>query len=410
MTVEIRNVREDELEAYLQAGLTAFLEPRRDLTPIIEEIRSIWDLERTWAAFDEGRVCGTFRSWATELTVPGCARVPSAAVAGVTVMPTHRRRGILRSLVAVEHRAARERREVLSLLYASEYPIYGRFGYGVGCRQATWSLDTAATAFHGTASGTVEVVATDAAARASLVEVFDTWRMGRPGEIRRLDVRWDRDLGLGPDPWSEGWQGFLALHRDADGRVDGYVRYTAGSKWERRQPRNVLTIDELHALTDDAYAGLWRFLAETDWVATLRAERRSPSEPLPWLLTNARAASIDDQGDGLWVRLLDVAAALEARTYAVADTIVLDVVDEEATGGRQRLALEATPDGARCRPTTRSADLTVPVAALGAAYLGGARLRDAVRASGADVHRTGALDVADRLFRMPDEPWCSTFF
>ena len=110
------------------------------------------------------------------------------------------------------------------------------------------------------------------------------------------------------------------------------------------------------------------------------------------------------------MRLLDVATALEARTYAVADTIVLDVVDEEVAGGRQRLALEAAPDGARCRLTTRSADLTVPVAALGAAYLGGARLRDAVLAGGADVHRTGALEAADRLFRLPDEPWCSTFF
>lgn len=410
MTVEIRNVREEELEAYLQAGLTAFLERRGDLTPIIEEIRSIWDLTRTWAAFDDGRVCGSFRSWATELTVPGGRRLPSAAVAGVTVLPTHRRRGILRSLVAVEHRAARERGEVLSLLHASEYPIYGRFGYGVGCRQATWSLDTAATGFHGSPSGTIEIVTPDASARARLIEVYEAWRRAQPGEIRRIDARWDRDLGLSADPWGETWQGFLALHRDLDGRPDGYVRYTAESHWERHQPRNVLKVDELHALTDDAYAGLWRFLAEMDWVATVRAERRSPSERLPWLLTNARAANLEDQGDGLWVRLLDVGAALEARTYAVTDRIVLDVVDQEVPGGRQRLALEATPDGARCRPTTRSADLSVPVAALGAAYLGGARLRDAVRAGGAEVHRTGALEAADRLFRMSDEPWCSTFF
>ena len=410
VTIEIRNVREDELEAYLQAGLTAFQERRADLTPIVGEIRSIWDLSRTWAAVDLGRVTGTFRSWATELTVPGGRRLPAAAVAGVTVLPTHRRRGILRSLVAVEHRAARERAEVFGLLHASEYPIYGRFGYGAGCRQATWRLDAAATTFHGSSSGSIEIVTLDGAARASVVEVFEAWRHRQPGEIRRIDVRWDRDLGLSVDPWGETWQGFLALHRGADDQPDGYVRYTAESHWERHQPRNLLKVDELHALTDDAYAGLWRFLAEMDWVAAIRAERRSPSERLPWFLTNARAASLEDQGDGLWVRLLDVATALEARAYAVADTIVLDVVDEEVAGGRQRLALEAAPDGARCRPTTRSADLTVPVAALGAAYLGGARLRDAVLVGGADVHRTGALEAADRLFRLPDEPWCSTFF
>ena len=410
MTIEIRTIREEELGAYLDAALTAFLERRTDLTRIVEEVRSVWDLSRTWAAFADGRVCGTFRSWATEITVPGGRRLPAAAVAGVTVLPTHRRRGILRSLVAVEHGSARERGEIVSLLYASEYPIYGRFGYGVGCRQATWSLDAAATGFHASPPGTVEIVPSDAVARATLVDVYEAWRHRQPGEIRRFDVRWDRDLGLSPDPWGEGWKGFLALHRDPGGLVDGYVRYTAESRWERGQPRNVIKVDELHALTDDAYAGLWRFLAETDWVASVRAERRTPSERLPWLLTNARAAALEDVGDGLWVRLLDVAAALEARTYAVADTIVLDVVDAEVSTGRQRLLLEATPDGARCRPTTRSADLTVPVAALGAAYLGGTRLRDAARAGGADAHRAGALEAADRLFRLPDEPWCSTFF
>ena len=410
MTIEIRTVRPDELRTYLDTALTAFLERPADLDAIVADVAGMWDLRRTWAAFEDGRPCGTFRSWSTELTVPGGRTVPGAAVAGVTVLPTHRRRGILRDMVGAEHAAARERGEVVGLLYASEYPIYGRFGYGMAVRQATWTLDTRTTAFHGEPAGTVELAAPDDTTRDALIGVFEAWRRMQPGEIRRRDFSWDFDLALRPEPWGDAWKGFVALHRDPNGAVDGYARYSPESHWERRQPRSRLRIDELHALTDAAYADLWRFLATVDLVATLRAERRSPSERLPWLLANARAAAVEDVGDGLWVRLLDVPGALAARTYAGEGRIVLEVIDPEVAGGRLRVALDASPDGARCTPTADAPDLTLRVDALGAAYLGGARLRDAIRAGGAEEHRAAALAHVDRLFRTPDEPWCSTFF
>ena len=171
-----------------------------------------------------------------------------------------------------------------------------------------------------------------------------------------------------------------------------------------------MEVQELQALTPGAYAGLVRFLLELDLVATVKLEGRRESEPVRWLLTNARAAQQTDAGDALWVRLFDVPRALEARTYERSGSLVLEVVDDDAWGGTRRLLLDATPEGATCRPTDRSPDLTLPVAALGGAYLGGTRLRDLVLASGADEHRPGALAEADALLRTADEPWCSTFF
>jgi predicted acetyltransferase len=408
VTIDVRPIRDQELRDYIDAISTGFLE-RPDIDKTVESVRPEWDLNRSWAAFDGPTVCGTFRSWATELTVPGGSRLPAAAVSAVTVLASHRRRGILTSMVAAEHAALRDRGEVAGVLHASEYPIYGRFGYGVGTREATWTLDARSPAFVGEAGGEIELVKVDTAARELLKQVFDAWRARQPGEIRRRDVMWDDGLGLVDSGWGERWKGFVAVHRDG-AEIDGYVRYHVDGKWDERQPRNILHVDELHALTEDAYLSLWRYLAAMDWVTTIKAAFRSPSEPLPWHLVNARIAIPSEIGDGIWVRLVDVQRALEARTYEHESRVVIEIIDAEAADGRLRIELDAGPEGARCRTTTESADLTVTVAALDAAYLGGTRLRDAVIATGVDEHSTGALARADRLLRTADEPWCSTFF
>lgn len=406
---DIRTIRDDELVQFIEVLTTAFLE-RPDAREVADELRPLWDLDRTLAAFDGDRMCGTFRSFPTELTVPGGGCLPGSAIVAVSVLPTHRRRGVMRAMVANEHAAARERGEPLALLHAAEYPIYGRFGYGPACRGAAWTVDTRGTTFHGPVLSGVEIVGPNLAVRDAMIEVHEAWRRRQPGEIRRRDYTWDFDLGLRPSAWGPAWKGFVAFHRDRDGELDGYVRYRAEQAWDRGRPRGTVTVDDLHALTDEAYAALWRFLAELDWAGTVKADHRSVSERLPWLLTDARAATISDVGDDLWVRLLDVPRALAARRYATEGSIVLEVIDSEATGGRMRIELEAGPEGASARSTRRTPELTLDVGALGAAYLGGVRLGDAVLAAGADEHRTGALADAERMLRTPDEPWCSTFF
>jgi predicted acetyltransferase len=409
VTPEIRPVRQDEAVAYVEALSTAFLD-RPDVERVAREIWPLWEGTRTWAAVVDGRICGTFRSWPSELTVPGGARLPAAGVSAVTVLPTHRRRGILRAMIATEHREIHEQGQVFGMLYAAEYPIYGRFGYGPSCREATWTLDTERTRFRASQTGTVELVTPGGDVRATLQAVFEAWRVRQAGEVRRREYSWDFELGLREEFWGPRWKGFVAIHRDEAGSVDGYARYHPEEKWEQRQPRNTLVVDELHALTDAANAALWRYLAEVDWISTVRASRRSPSDRLPWLLTNGRAAAVSDVGDGMWLRIFDVPRALEALRYERTGRIVLEVVDQELNAGRIRVELDAGPDGATCRPVDTSPDLTVHVAALGAAYLGGTRLRDAVLADGADEHRNRALLDAEALLRTPDEPWCSTFF
>jgi predicted acetyltransferase len=181
MTVLIRPITSEELPAYIETMSASFLE-RPPQPQVAEEVRPLWDLGRAWAAFDGDRMAATLRSWVTEITVPGGRQVSASAITNVTVLPTHRRRGILRGLVAAEHLAIRERGEAVGLLYASEYPIYGRFGYGPGASIATWTLDTRRTRFRGEPIGGVELVKPDASSRDALKAVYDAWRTWCHGE------------------------------------------------------------------------------------------------------------------------------------------------------------------------------------------------------------------------------------
>ncbi len=408
MSIEIRHLAPGEFPAAFEAMSTAFLE-RPDVERVAAQFAPHWEPDRTWAAWDGDRACGTFRSWATELTLPGGGTLPAAAVSGVTVLPTHRRRGILTRMASAAHAGIVAAGEPLAVLIAAEYPIYGRFGYGPATRDARLTVDSRRASMRGARTGSLELAPHTAATRDAIRAVFDTSRRHRAGEIRRRDFAWDIDTGLVDDAW-EGrrWDGFIVLHRNTGGEADGYARYTAVRG--ERVAENVIEVLDLHALDDAAYADLWGYLLSVDLVVAVRAVHRPVSEPLPWLLGDARAVAYDRLRDVMWVRIFDVDRALEARAYERAASVVLEVLDDEAFGGTRRWRLDASPDGATCRATDASPDLTIPVGALGAVYLGGTRLRDAARVTGVDEHRAGSLATADALFRTIDEPWCSTSF
>lgn len=410
---EIRPIREDELEAWFEAFTTAFyiwhnVEPRA----MAEARRPILDLDRAIGAFEGARIVGTFRTFGSELTLPGGALVPVNAVTGVSVRPTHRRRGILSAMNADDVRRAADRADAASVLIASEWPIYGRFGYGPATWAARWTVRTRAARFLTEPVGDVELVDVGAA-RQLLPEIYERHRASQPGAIRRDDVRWDFELGIREWPGRPRWFGSVAIHRAPDGTAGGYARYHGEEQWEQGIPDNVLILDELLTANPEAELALWAYLVRMDLTATVRADTRRPREPWVWHLADARAARQSRLGEMLWVRILDVPRILSNRAYDRSAELVLEVLDEVAgrpgpAAGRYRL--EASPDGAACRRTDAAADITLGVDQLGAAVLGGTRLVDATRARPPVESRAGVLRELDALLRTPDEPWCATWF
>ncbi len=411
--IEVRQIRPDELGAWFEAFTSAFyIWHNADPRTMAEARRPHFEAGRTTAAFEDEQIVGTFRAFPTELTLPGGAQVPVGAITGVSVRPTHRRRGLLTAMAVDDIRRALDAGEAASVLIASEWPIYGRFGFGPATWTARWTVRTRAARFLDAPSGSVEIAGLDEARRL-LPDIYDARRRRQAGEIGRDAWRWDFELGLREWPGRPTWRGSVAIHRDETGSPDGYARYHGEEKWEEGIPDNVLILDELLASSEPAELALWQYLVRMDLTATIRADTRRLHEALPWHLVDARAARLSNLGEMLWVRLLDVPRLLSNRTYAREATLTIELLDEVAgkpgpAAGRFRL--EAGPDGASCRPTADDADLTLGAASLGAAVLGGTPLRDATRARPMVEHRPGAMGRLDDLLQTVDEPWCTTWF
>ncbi|MER6712218.1 GNAT family N-acetyltransferase [Streptomyces sp. NPDC000877] len=411
--IDVRPVTEAEFTDWLRAVNTGFLRVPVLSEEEIEGRRERFVAGRYLGAFDGGRCVATFRSFDQELTAVGGARVRADAVSGVTVHPTHRRRGLLSSMMARDLAAAKDRGDVVATLIAAEYPIYGRYGFGPATWTAEWTIDVPRAGLDARWAGPAD------GGRIDLVEGEDVRRLGpglharlcrrQPGAIDRDELWWKWNTGaVRVDPsWKDP---FFAVYRSASGEVEGMAAYDVDDNWgDGKQPLNTATVRWLTAVTPAAERALWQYLCSIDWVVRVKSGSRAPDDLLPLLLPDPRAAAITTLADWLWVRILDVERALEARTYEGEGTLVLEVAGVDGlTGGRYRL--QAGAEGASCTPTRQSAELVLGLGDLGALWLGDESAVRLAAAGRVREERAGAAREADALLRTSRRPWCPDLF
>jgi len=398
--MEIRAITDDEVPALRQCVIQTFGgdpagDPQGD-----ERFSALVDRSRAFAAFDRGAVVGTAAGFDFQLSVPG-GSVAMSGLTMVTVRPTHRRRGILRGLIAAHLEAARRHGDPISGLWASEATIYGRFGYGHAVDSEHLTLTTTGTTIAaGREVDEVELIGDDAAAEL-LPGVYQRAAAIHPGVFSRTPAWWryrrfteraEQRGGASPRRY--------AVVRRGD-EVTGYVGFRQKLAWDHGQPAGAFDIDELVALDARAEASLWRFIAGVDLFPKVSWWNAPIDAALPWLLDNPRRLS-RRRVETLWLRIEDVAAALAARTYPVDGVLRLDV-DGEAF----ELAVEG--GAGRAARTTAAADLRLDQAALGSIYLGGFAPSLLARA-GRIAGDPARLALADRLFASPRAPWCPEIF
>jgi predicted acetyltransferase len=408
VSFDIRPIDDDELLTFAQANATAFgWEP---VPAMLEETRQILEMDRTLAVLDGDEIVGTTAIFSFDMTVPGSVALPNAGVTWVSVKPTHRRQGILTRMMQRQLNDVRERGEAWASLWASESIIYGRFGYGMAAEAVDLSIDRLRTgiAFEAPRSSNarLRIVSREQALEA-WPALYDEVRANMPGTYTRSEAWWDKKTMRAKDPPGGGGGTRFYVQYEEDGRPQGYARYRvrAGSD---DMAGGTLTVQELFAANDGAYAALWRYIFGVDLIGTIKAHRRRVDEPLTYMLADARQLQRHAH-DALWVRLVDVPAALEARRYSQEGRLVFDVRDPFCSWVEGRYELEAGPEGARCAPTDAEPDITLSAADLGAAYLGGARLTTLRRAGRVDGD-WNTLRRADAMFTWDPLPWCPEVF
>lgn len=404
----MRPVTAEELEAFVRADSVGFGSPPPDAEELAEA-RRLTELDRTLAVFDDGRIVATAAALSLELTLPGLTTAPAAGIATVAVVPTHRRRGLLRALMARQLGDVRERGESVAVLYASEAEIYGRFGYGLASSRLAVEIDRrhAAVSVAPRPGARLRLLEPEEAATV-LPRVFDQARLRQPGEVSRSPEWWETRLAERPGG-DKAKPPFRVAHHPVEGQADGYASYRIESKWEGGSPRGRVLVDEVVAVHPEAEAALWRYLLSLDLTQVVEASR-PVDDPLRWMLADARSMRVTALSDALWLRPVDIPAALGARRYPVAGRLVVQVTDDFCPDGAGTYELEGGPDGAHCRRSDRDPDLVMDVADLGALYLGGVAASTLARAGRVKEERPGALSRADAMFVSRPPPFCRTFF
>jgi predicted acetyltransferase len=363
------------------------------------------DLERMHAAFEGDRTVGGAGAFSYEMSVPGGASVPAAGVTVVGVLPTHRRRGVLTAMMKAQLADCRERGDAVAYLWASEATIYGRFGYGLASRMGEMRLarERAAFAQPFAPRGTVRIVDADEAAR-TFPPLYEAVRAQRPGMASRSKDWWEtRRLYDNPEHRQGGPKNRALL--ELDGKPAGYAIYNVKQDWHSGFSKGTVTLVEVVAPTPEASRELWRWLLDFDWTSEFTANLLPIDHELFLLLAEPRRMQFA-LNDGVWVRPIDVGAALSARTYTGHGEIVLDVADALIPENAGRWHVSA--GGAQ--RTEAEADLRLDVTGVGSVYLGGFGFSDLLRASRAEELTPGAAERGDALFRTGLAPWCAEIF
>lgn len=414
----IRPITDDDFAAYRNVAEHAFHggpPPERDL----RIIRRLFEAERSLAAFDPALPAsagpvGVAGAYTFRMAVPGGV-LPTAGVSYVAVLPTYRRRGIVRSIMRRQLADIAARGEPIAALWASETPLYGRYGYGRASAQASFTLRRGEGTLAKDAPSDPGLrlrLAEPAGVTAELAKVYDTVLATQPGFFTRNDAWWDRVIKDNEED-RHGSGPLRCVLAEDDSGPRGYSLYAGQGRWDEDTflPDGLLVVRELVAADPAANAALWRDVLSRDLVSEFVARLRPADDPVLYQLFDPRRARAR-VADGVWVRIIDLPKALTGRAYSCPVDVVIEVGDEllPDNAGRWRLRAAGPAGGATCERTSEPADVALDVRELGAAYLGGTRLGVLAAAGLVTELRRGALPTLSAAMSWDPAPWCPQIF
>jgi predicted acetyltransferase len=361
--------------------------------------------DRIHGAWENGQVVGSGGVFPFETGIPG-GLIRAAGVTLVGVLPTHRRRGIFGDLMRTQLRDVRDRGEPMAYLWASEDTLYGRFGYGIASFSGGIDLrrERIAYAEHLEPAGEVRLVEPEEAVE-PLSDIQRAAAAQHPGMFVRTKEWWTARRLADPEWAREGGGEQVRALLELDGRPAAYALYRLHFSADRGIPAGFTNVIEAVGVSPEATRGIWRYLLDIDWMARVKANLLPQDHELFLLLREPRMLRFELR-EGLWVRLVDVEAALAARSYKPGEPVVIEVRDDlfPENSGRYRVGQGGV------ERTDAAAELSLPVQSLGSVYLGGFTFGALARAGRVEELADSAIDRADALFRSDRYPWCPEIF
>lgn len=405
MDVTYRAVRRDEIAAFRAAILRVFGMDWPASDDEDERYVSLLPPERTLAAFDGSSIVGTSGTFGVEMSIPGSS-IPVAALTMVTVAHTHRRRGILRTMMQHHVESAESRGDLLSVLWASEAAIYGRFGYGIAAEHDAATVEARGLDIPlGHGADALRMV--DGPERELVCEVYESARRQRAGMLGRSATWWSERHFRDPEFRRRGASARRYVVAERGDAITGYLAYRQRPKMEGGIADGEVQVDELIALDAQSAATLWRHATRIDLHPRLSVWSLPVDGELPWLVDDRRKVRTV-RADAVWVRICDVPGAMTARTYDHDGRVTFCVVDPmHRVDGTY--ALEVQEGRASCRRVDAPAEVELGLNVLGTLYLGGFRAWSLAHA-GALRAPHDVIARLDRLFATRRAPWCAEIF
>ncbi|HCT78083.1 MAG TPA: GNAT family N-acetyltransferase [Micromonosporaceae bacterium] len=399
MGFRVRAGKPDDFEAVVRLLLLAFHDNPDD-RELAETDRLVFEAERSLIAIDDTEsgeeVVGHTGIFTRDLTVPG-AVIPAAFVTMVAVAGTHRRQGVASTLLRQQLADVRATGEPVAVLWASEGRIYQRFGYGLASRRMGLKINTREVQLNAPRAAQSRIRAgAPKDLLADLVPAYEAVRAGRPGFASRSKQWWDFLLADPAARRGGGGPQRAIVHEGPNG-PDGYALFRVKQGWHDGGPDGKVMVHHVVAANPAAYRELWRYLLDIDLTRSVSLHFAAIDEPLFDMVNEPRQLGAT-VGDGLWLRIVDVPAALSARRYAAPIDLVLDISDDLFPQNTGRFRLTGLTGGAHCVLSTDPADLSLDVGTLGALYLGGGTAGALADAGRINELRPGAVAEAHAAF------------
>ncbi|MCL1694020.1 MAG: GNAT family N-acetyltransferase [Actinomycetia bacterium] len=406
MEITTRPIIEEESVPFREAIMLGFGEDLND-----EEFPPEWlkviPLDRTVAAFHGDVIVGTLAGFPFDVTVPGGEQISMAGTTIVTVASTHRRQGVLTAMMRDHVKDGRSRGEPLMGLWASESLIYGRYGFGVASENEEIEMDQTRVSVEGDA-GSIRMITAEEAAEV-LPPLYDVERARRPGMLSRTAKWWEQNLFFDPKARRHGFSAQRYLVHETDGRPDGYALFRQKADWETGFPNGKIRIREIIANSPSAHTGIWRFVTSIDLFPRVVFWNLPVDDPLRWKVPDHRRI-VRKRWDALYLRILDVVQALEARTYGMDGNLRFSIDDPFMPDLGGSFELDVSDGNGSCRRVKGAdGDLALGIVELSSLYLGGGNAL-AMSLAGSVRGDADSITLLDRMFRGDVAPWCEEVF